>query len=106
EVAHVTVDRGAALMDAEAAVLMLATESGEMKVSATYGIPDLTVQSFREPATGEMIDRLQGLLKTSDERFVAVPLVVAGAVTGLIAVALRHARWEADEWMLSALADQ
>src|SRR3954464_6063908 len=82
EVAHLTVDRGAALMDADAAVLMLADEGGEMHVRATSGIPESTVQSFRAPTTGETIDRLQGLLKTSDERFVAVPLVVGGAVTG------------------------
>jgi signal transduction histidine kinase len=32
--------------------------------------------------------------------------VVAGAVTGLVAVALRQASTAADEWLLSALADQ
>jgi signal transduction histidine kinase len=46
------------------------------------------------------------LLGTPNDAFLAVPLVVGGAVTGLLAVALQRASSEADEWLLSALADQ
>src|SRR3954464_14004889 len=80
EVAHVTINRGAAFVDAQAAVLMLPDENGEMHVRATHGIPEETVQNFAAPTTGETIDRLQGLLSIPDERFIAVPLVVAGSV--------------------------
>src|SRR4051812_11281935 len=106
EVAHVTIERGAALVDAAGAVLMLSDERGQMYVRATWGVPEAKVNRFQAPTTGETIERPHGLLGVSDERFVAVPLVVGGSVTGLIAVALRRAGTDADEWMLSALADQ
>lgn len=106
EVAGVTIDRGAALVDASAAVLMLADAEGQMHVRASHGIDDARVAMFQAPSTGEVVGRLQGLLNVPDEFFIAVPLVVEGAVTGLIAVALRHRGADADEWMLSALADQ
>ena len=60
----------------------------------------------RAPLDDEVYGRLQGLLAVPDDRFIAVPLVVGGAVTGLVAVALPHASTPADEWLLSALADQ
>ena len=41
----------------------------------------------RAPLTDEVIGRLQGLLAVPDDHFVAVPLVVGGAVSGLVAVA-------------------
>src|SRR4051812_36302839 len=91
EVAHVTIERGAALVDAAGAVLMLSDDGGQMHVRATWGIPDSRVSRFQAPTTGETIARLQGLLGLSDERLIAVPLVVGGSVTGLIAVGLQRA---------------
>lgn len=53
-----------------------------------------------------MVERLRGLLDATDDAFLAVPLVAAGAVTGLLAVALDGRASASDEWLLSALADQ
>jgi signal transduction histidine kinase len=66
-----------------------------------------------------LIGRLEGLLGVDAARFLGVPLVVAGAVTGILAVTVQHeaeasarAAEEAaekaaeQEWLLSALADQ
>jgi signal transduction histidine kinase len=50
--------------------------------------------------------RLQGLLAVPDDCFLAVPLVVGGAVTGLLATALKQPSTAGDESILSALADQ
>ena len=106
EVASLTVERGADLLGATAALLMLPDSGGLLHVRAAHGITEERVTRFRAPMSDELIGRLQGLLNISDESFIAVPLVVGGAVTGLIAVAKAEAATAADEWLLSALADQ
>ena len=106
QVALLTIERGVRLLDASAAVIMLADEEGELHVRATHGIAESRVLRFSAPLDDELIGRLQGLLDVSDELFLAVPLVATGAVTGLLAVARRTGASEADEWLLSALADQ
>ena len=104
QVARLTVERGAGLLDATAAVLMLSGGDDMLHVRAAHGINEERLHSA--PLTDEMIARLQGLLGVPDEQFVAVPLVVEGTVTGLLAVALPQLSTPADEWLLSALADQ
>jgi phosphoserine phosphatase RsbU/P len=106
QVARLAVERGAGLLDATAAVLMLSDAGGLLHVRAAHGITEERVTRFRAPLTDEVIGRLQGLLAVPDDCFIAVPLVVGGAVTGLVAVALSRAATAADEWLLSALADQ
>ena len=106
QVARLTVERGAALLDAPAAVLMLADMKGEMQVRASHGITEERAVRFGAPLTDEVLGRLQGLFEVPDDRLLAVPLVVGGAVTGLVAVALSQLATDADEWLLSALADQ
>ena len=106
QVRRLTVERGADLLDASAAVLMLADADGLLQVLATHGIAEERVARFQAPLDDEVIGRLQGLLAVPAERFVAVPLIVGGAVTGLLAVATRRPSTDADESLLSALADQ
>jgi sigma-B regulation protein RsbU (phosphoserine phosphatase) len=106
QVMRLTVERGAELLDAQSAVLMLADAEGLLHVRAAHGIDEERVSRFRAPLTDEVVGRLQGLLAVPDDSFVAVPLVVGGAVTGLVAVAMRRACTPADESLLSALADQ
>jgi sigma-B regulation protein RsbU (phosphoserine phosphatase) len=106
QVTRLTVERGAELLGAAAAVLMLADGEGLLHVRAAHGVDDALVARFRAPLSDEVFGRLQGLLGVPDDCFVAVPLVVGGAVTGLVAVATRQASTGADETLLSALADQ
>jgi signal transduction histidine kinase len=106
QVALLTVEHGTVLLEASSAVLMLGDTDGQLHVRAAHGIAEERVARFRAPADDEVVGRLQGLLAVPDDAFVAVPLVVGGAVTGLIAVALTRAATTADEWLLSALADQ
>ena len=106
QVRRLTVERGADLLDASAAVLMLADADGLLQVLATHGIAEERVARFQAPLDDEVIGRLQGLLDVPDDCFVAVPLIVGGAVTGLLAVATRQPSTAADESLLSALADQ
>ena len=105
QVALVAVTRGAALLEAATAVLMLPDAEGLMHVRASHGIDESRLARFRAPLNDELITRLQGLLAVPDDSFLAVPLVVGGAVTGLIAVALNQPSTGADEWLLSAVAD-
>ena len=106
QVTRLTVDRGAALLSAKSAVLMLADEDDLLHVRATHGIAQERIARFSSPFNEDMIDRLQGLLDVPADAFLAVPLVVGGAVSGLIAVAMTRTFTRADEWLLSALADQ
>lgn len=106
QVTRLTVERGAELMGAAAAVLMLADREGLLHVRAAHGIDEERVARFRAPLNDEVFGRLQGLLAVPDDCFLAVPLVVGGAVTGLLAAAMRQPSTAGDESILSALADQ
>ncbi len=106
EVARLTAARGADLLGASGTVVMLHDGDGLLQVRAAHGIDEERVARFRAPLTDEVIGRLQGLLAVADDRFIAVPLIVGGAVTGLIGAALDRVTTESDEWLLSALADQ
>lgn len=106
EVARLTATYGADLLGASGTVVMLHDGDGHLQVRAAHGIDEARVTRFRAPLTDAVIGRLQGLFGVSPERFIAVPLVVGGTVTGLLAAALGRVSTEADEWLLSALADQ
>lgn len=106
QVTRLTVERGAELLGAHAAVLMLADAQGLLHVRAAHGIDEDRVARFSAPLSDEVFGRLHGLLAVPDDCFLAVPLVVGGAVTGLLATAMRHPCTPGDESILSALADQ
>jgi sigma-B regulation protein RsbU (phosphoserine phosphatase) len=106
EAARLTATQGAELLGATRTVVMLHDGDRELQVRASHGIDDERVARFRAPLTDEVIGRLQGLLDVSGDCFLAVPLVVGGSVTGLLAAALARDCSEFDEWLLSALADQ
>ena len=106
EVARLTLERGAILVDADAALIMLSDDQGNLHVRGTHGIEADLVARFTAPMDDELIGRLVGLFGVPEDCLMAVPLVVGSAVTGLVAVARREAASDVDEWLLSALADQ
>jgi sigma-B regulation protein RsbU (phosphoserine phosphatase) len=109
EVLDLTVERAAELLDAPRAVLMLTNNDGLLAVRASFGLDADAPSDFQEPLQESLIARLKVLLATTEkEQFLGVPLVVAGEVTGLLAVAMQTSgsQPEDDEWLLSALADQ
>ena len=106
QVAQLTVERGARLLGAAAAVLMLADADGLLRVRAAHGVSESRLGRFGGAGADETVERLRGLLDATDDAFLAVPLVARGAVTGLLAVALDGPASASDEWLLSALADQ
>lgn len=109
DVLELTVNRASELLETDRAVLMLTNEDGLLVVRASCGLDKDTCDRFREPLHETLLSRLQGLLgESAADHFMAVPLVVGGEVTGLLAVARPHIpdRHDEEEWLLSALADQ
>jgi signal transduction histidine kinase len=108
EVFQLTVDRAADLLDADKSLLMVANGDGLMALRSSHGIDPTLAQRFHEPLSEGLAQRLAGLFDEPPESFLAVPLVVAGAIKGILLV-IRPASSngaEHDEWLLSALADQ
>jgi signal transduction histidine kinase len=106
QVAQVTVERSASLVDATAALVLLADALGALRVRASVGIDPVRLANLERLTGDEVAERFRALFDVSDDAFIAVPLIAGRAVIGIIAVALRHAANDTDEWMLSALADQ
>jgi sigma-B regulation protein RsbU (phosphoserine phosphatase) len=108
EVCQLTVDRAAELVLAEKSLLMIVDDAGLLGLRASHGIDAALVHGFHEPLNEALVTRLAGLLDAPQESFLGVPLVVTGAIKGILVVirpALSSGA-EEDEWLLSALADQ
>ncbi|MFL5612962.1 MAG: sensor histidine kinase [Gemmatimonadaceae bacterium] len=106
QIARFTVEQGADLLSAKAGVLMLLDSAEVLNVRAAHGVDDARVARFQAPLDDEVTGRLLGLLQVPEAFLIAVPLVVGGKVTGLLAVGLAQAATSLDEWLLSGLADQ
>jgi signal transduction histidine kinase len=87
---------------------MIVDDAGLLALRASHGVGAGSVHGFHEPLNEALVMRLAELLDAPAERFLGVPLVVAGAIKGILVV-IRPALSigvEEDEWLLSALADQ
>jgi sigma-B regulation protein RsbU (phosphoserine phosphatase) len=108
EVFQLTVDRAADLLDAEKSLLLIADDEGLLTLRSSHGVDATLTEHFKEPLNEALVARLAGLLDAQPESFLAVPLVVAGTIKGILVV-IRPAlstNTEQDEWLLSALSDQ
>ena len=108
EVLKLTVQHAVELLQAQKAILMMSDENGLLSVRASVGINEDRCKRFAEPLDESLIVRLRGLLDVDASRFLGVPLVVNGNVTGILAVSAFADVTSNDEqeWLLSALADQ
>jgi signal transduction histidine kinase len=108
EVFQLTVDRAVELVAAKKALLMIANDDGQLVVRSSHGIDGQLGQGFHESLNEALMPRLARLLDAQPESFLGVPLVVTGAIKGVLVV-IRPAPSPGaheDEWLLSALADQ
>jgi sigma-B regulation protein RsbU (phosphoserine phosphatase) len=107
EVFQMTVDRAADLLATDRSLLMVADDGGMLTVRSWCGVEDGLVRGFRAPLNEELGARIAALLAASPQTFLAVPLVVGGAIKGVLAVIRTGASRDAsrEEWLLSALAD-
>jgi len=107
EVFQLTVAHAADLLDTKMALIMVADDEGLLSLRSCVGIDPGRVGDFHEPLSEAMVGRLASLLDKPVESFLVVPLVVAGAIRGLLIASRRPSSSgaEQDEWLLSALAD-
>ena len=101
--------QAADLLGAERSVLLLTDDSGGLRVRAWHGLEHPDPEVFPGPIDETLIERLAPLLgERSADTVVAVPLVVGGRVTGLLATGLTQGAELSGpaEIILTALADQ
>ena len=108
DVFQLTVDRAAELLAAKKSLLLIANDEGVLALRSTHGVDVALGDRFREPLNETLVQRLAELLGEPPESFLGVPLVVAGAIKGILVVVrpAPSSSVEHDEWLLSALADQ
>lgn len=106
QVTRLTVERGADLVDGRSAALMLADGDGVLRVRATHGVGADRLTGCGVHAYGDALEQLECLLDVPQDCLLAVPLVVGGAVSGLLAVGTPHPATAPEISLLSALADQ
>lgn len=107
---QMAVSRAAELLAAPTALLLIARDDGVLAVRAAHGVaPALAarlVEQGRELNEAILL-RLAALLDAKPTSLLGVPLVVAGAITGVLVVCRPGIPYVPDdEWLLSALADQ
>lgn len=106
EVFRITCERALELVSAEQVLLLVAGDDGMLVVRASCGVEQAQARGFREPLDEGLLPRLAGLLGAPPAGFLGVPLVVGGAVVGVVVAIRKAAGSDDDEWLLSALADQ
>lgn len=112
ELFRLAVDHAAEVLAADKALLLVANEAGVLELRASHGIdPELAArfaEQYREPLNETLFPQLAGLLDAQPDRFLGVPLVVTGAIKGILVVIRRNPTHDVDqdEWLLSVLADQ
>jgi len=108
EVFQLAVDRAADLLAADKVLLLVASDDDLLVLRSSRGVDAALAQQFREPLDEGLVRRLAGMLDAQPETFLGVPLVVAGAIKGVLVVIRAEASTDAehDEWLLSVLADQ
>lgn len=108
EVLRVAADGTAELLQAHRGLVMLADETGLLRVRASAGVEEAALRRYGDSADETLVRRLQGLLgEYPPQCFMGVPLVARGMVTGLLAfVRPGEAPFDdEDEWLLLAVAD-
>ncbi len=109
ELLGLVVDKTAELCPAERCVLLLADASSEARVAAHRGLDDEQAAQFSAAMDERIHEALREKLGFDEnEKFLAVPVIRRGAVTGMLAVQRRSPATDDDEAesLLGALADQ
>jgi two-component system, cell cycle sensor histidine kinase and response regulator CckA len=109
DILQLAATQAAAILDADQTLLMLVGDDGLAHVRASEGVDAKATQRLRGTLDENFIATVaQELVGTSPRSFMAIPLIVQGAVTGLLAVTRPGTEpWsEAEEAVLAAVADQ
>jgi two-component system cell cycle sensor histidine kinase/response regulator CckA len=109
EILQLAASQAAAILDADQTLLMLVGDDGLAHVRASEGVNRALARELGSPLDEKLITRVeQALVGQADCCFMAVPLIVQGDVTGLIAVTRsKSSPWTVEEeTALAAIADQ
>jgi PAS domain S-box-containing protein len=109
QILHLASEQAAVLLGAERSLVLLTDDAGGLRIRAQHGLDDPPAESFTGPLDERLLSRLALVLGTTAlESVLAVPLVVRGHVTGLVAVGLPPGVGPSGpcEAILTALADQ
>ena len=108
ELMQFSVSQAASLLDTEKAVLLTSDSDGLLVVRASVGIASELTSNFELPLMESFSPHFESLFGISEEFFLGVPLVVGGQISGILAIAREASSLtlEAQEFLLSALADQ
>jgi signal transduction histidine kinase/CheY-like chemotaxis protein len=109
EILQLAASQAAAILGADQTLLMLVGDDGLAHVRASEGVDPALTRGLSSPLDEKLITRVeQALVGKADCAFMAVPLIVQGDVTGLVAVTRsKSLPWTAEEEAtLAAIADQ
>ena len=109
DILNLAARQAAGMLGAEQTILMLVGDDGRAHTRAVHGIDPSVAAGLAGELNERLIERLEATLVGGASRaFMAVPLIVQGEVTGLLAVARAgEAAWTpVDEAVLAAVADQ
>jgi PAS domain S-box-containing protein len=108
EILQLAATQAAGMLDADRTVLMLLGDDGLAHVRASDGVDVAITDSLTGTLDEGLVARLEHILGEGSRSFLAVPLIVQGTVTGLLAVTRPGTEgWRPEaEAALAAIADQ
>jgi two-component system, cell cycle sensor histidine kinase and response regulator CckA len=109
EILQLAASQAATILEADQTLLMLVGDDGLAHVRASEGVDAAVTAALNTPLDEKLIERVEdALVGKADRAFMAVPLIVQGEVTGLIAVTRSSSSpWTVEEeTTLAAIADQ
>jgi signal transduction histidine kinase len=95
------------LLSAEASVVLMADDAGDLRLGAASGASSSIFDDLPRPLDERVIDHVRQRLGLAEESVVvAVPIISDDVISGVL-VTVREGRLGAEEvWMLDAMADQ
>jgi PAS domain S-box-containing protein len=109
EILQLAASQAATILDADQTLLMLVGDDGLAHVRASEGVDRAVTAALTTPLDEKLIERVErALVGKAHRAFMAVPLIVQGEVTGLVAVTRSSSSpWTVEEeTTLAAIADQ
>ncbi|MFL5403952.1 MAG: GAF domain-containing protein, partial [Gemmatimonadales bacterium] len=109
QILQLAASQAAAILDADRTLLMLVGDDGLAHVRASEGLDSTVTAGLTAPLDEKLIRSVEkALASKADGSFMAVPLIVQGDVTGLVAISREASEpWSAEEEaVLAAIADQ
>jgi len=107
EVLDLIVENSVQLVQARVCALLLADNSGRLRIRAARGVASELTRNFSGAMDEDVVQQLRTVLGIgSAETLVSVPVIAKQSLTGQLVVARSQPFNDEERWQLSALADQ